>query len=270
MRGRRVFYVAVSSVLILSLSVFISLTGPVKSSPGTKVWVNPATIVDDTKGVGTTFEIEVWVSGVSILYSYALCVKWYAPILDATSAETGGFLERGGLTRGWVDIYNTVEPSGEESFLTMGNSLIEPYNPGVTGSGSLLNITFTVQSKPGRTGLLLFNVELFDSIEWEIPHTVEHGYFSNERWSQTWMSVWKDASLTTTAKIRPGDVDNDTDCDIVDLVIVARAMGTDPSWPSGTGWNQWNFRADLDMDREVDAVDLAIAAVNYGRPFPGD
>jgi hypothetical protein len=117
---------------------------------------------------------------------------------------------------------------------------------------------------------MLSSVELMDSLGFPISVTVRHGYFSNERWSQTWMSVWKDASLTTTAVIRPGDVDNDTDCDIADLMIVARAMGTDPGWSSGTGWNQWNFRADLDMDREVDAVDLAIAAVNYGRPYAGD
>jgi len=269
MRGRRVFHIVVTSALILSLSIFMSLTEPVKSPPTTKVWVKPATIVDVTRNVGTTFKIEVWVSDVSDLYTYGFKVKWYAPILDASLAETGGFLEKGGLTYPILKIYNTVDPVGEQSYVSVGNSaLYDP--PGGTGSGSLANITFTVQTKPGRTGILVYDIELIDSLANEISHTVEHGYFSNERWSETWMSVWKDASLTTTAKIRPGDVDNDTDCDIVDLMIVARAMGTNPSWPSGTGWNQWNFRADLDMDREIDAVDLAIAAVNYGRPYTGD
>lgn len=269
MRGRRVFYVAVSSILILTLSVVISLTGLVMSSPGTEVWVSPATIVDTTKGVGTTFKIEVWVSGVFDLFTYGFKVKWYAPILDATAAVTGGFLERGGTTYPILKIYNTVDAVGEESYVSVGNSAIYT-PPGVSGTGSLANITFTVQAMPGRTGIMLTDVELMDSLGMTISVTVRHGYFSNQRWSETWMNVWKDASLTTTAKIRPGDVDNDTDCDIVDLMIIARAMGTDPSWPSGTGWNQWNFRADLDMDREVDAVDLAIAAVNYGRPYAGD
>jgi len=269
MRGRRVFYVAVNSILILALSVVISLTGPVKSSPGTEVWVSPAILVDDTKGVGTTFKIEVWVSGVFDLFTYGFKVKWYAPILDASLLETGGFLERGGGTFPILKIFNTVDPVGEESYVSVGNSAIYT-PPGVSGMGSLANITYTVQTKPGRTGILVYDIELMDSLGFPISVTVRHGYFSNERWSQTWMFVWKDASLTTTAKIRPGDVDNDTDCDIVDLMIVARAMGTNPSWPSGTGWSQWNFRADLDMDREVDPVDLSIAAVNYGRPYAGD
>lgn len=271
MRGRRVFCVAVSIVLILSLSVVASLTGLVKSSPGTEVWVSPAILVDEAKGVGTTFKVEIWVSGVSDLYSYAFKVKWYAPVLDCSLLEIGGFLEtRGNLTFPILWIYNSADPKGrEESYLTVADTAYyEP--PGVKGSGSLANITFTVQTKPGRTGILVYDLELFDSLSWPIRYTLSHGYFSNERWSQTWMSVWKDASLTTTAKIRPGDVNNDTHCDMIDLAIVARAMGTDPSWPSGTGWNQWNFQADLNMDKKVSAVDLAIAAVNYGRPYTGD
>jgi len=63
----------------------------------------------------------------------------------------------------------------------------------------------------------------------------------------------------------PGDVDGDGDVDIADLSWIARAFGTDSSWPEGTDWDQWNPDADINNDNKVDVVDLYIAATNYGR-----
>lgn len=63
----------------------------------------------------------------------------------------------------------------------------------------------------------------------------------------------------------PGDVDGDSDVDIADLSWIARAFGTDSSWPEGTDWDQWNPDADINNDNKVDVVDLYIAATNYGR-----
>jgi len=69
-----------------------------------------------------------------------------------------------------------------------------------------------------------------------------------------------------TVKVKlPGDVDDDRDVDIMDMALVARALGTDPAWPPGMGWDQWNPEADFNGDLRVDVVDLFIAGKNFGR-----
>lgn len=62
----------------------------------------------------------------------------------------------------------------------------------------------------------------------------------------------------------PGDVDRDNDVDIADLSFIARALGTDPDWPHGTGWDEWNSDCDINDDDKVDISDLTIAGKNYG------
>jgi len=64
-----------------------------------------------------------------------------------------------------------------------------------------------------------------------------------------------------------GDVNGDRLVNIDDLVMVARALATDSSWPSGTGWNQWNPKCDMNYDGVVDVFDLAASGVNYGRTY---
>ena len=62
-----------------------------------------------------------------------------------------------------------------------------------------------------------------------------------------------------------GDINNDGSIDILDLTMIARALGTDPTWPHGTGWDQWNPLCDLNADNRVNGYDLAIAGKNYGQ-----
>ncbi len=53
--------------------------------------------------------------------------------------------------------------------------------------------------------------------------------------------------------------------DIRDITAIARALGTDETWPQGTGWSQFNPDADLNEDNKVDALDLAFAGKAYGK-----
>ena len=62
----------------------------------------------------------------------------------------------------------------------------------------------------------------------------------------------------------PGDVDNDGDVDIDDLILVTWALGTDPSWPHGVGWDMWNPECDFNNDGKVDVFDLYFACRYYG------
>jgi Dockerin type I domain len=62
-----------------------------------------------------------------------------------------------------------------------------------------------------------------------------------------------------------GDIDHSGTIDITDLGIISKALATDPSWPHGTDWNQWNQACDLNLDNKINVIDMAIAAVNFGR-----
>jgi len=58
----------------------------------------------------------------------------------------------------------------------------------------------------------------------------------------------------------------DGSIDIYDLAAIARASGTNSAMlPWGTGWNQFNPDADLNVDNFVNVFDLFIAGKNYGR-----
>jgi hypothetical protein len=63
-----------------------------------------------------------------------------------------------------------------------------------------------------------------------------------------------------------GDVNNDGTINITDLDLIARAVLTTPSSGGTPGdWWAWNPACDLSNDGIVDGLDLAIAAINYGR-----
>ena len=71
---------------------------------------------------------------------------------------------------------------------------------------------------------------------------------------------------TVIVKI-PGDVDGNKAVNVVDLGLIARALGTDPRWPPGTDWDMWNPDCDINYDNRVDIVDFAITGKNYGKTW---
>ena len=65
-----------------------------------------------------------------------------------------------------------------------------------------------------------------------------------------------------------GDVDDNKIVDVVDVDLIIRALGSDPTWPEGTDWNQWNDNCDLNNDFYVNFIDLIIGGGNYGKTYP--
>ena len=63
----------------------------------------------------------------------------------------------------------------------------------------------------------------------------------------------------------PGDVNGDGNVSAEDLALIARALGTDPRWPTGTDWDMWNPDCDINYDSRVDIVDFTITGKNYGK-----
>jgi len=62
-----------------------------------------------------------------------------------------------------------------------------------------------------------------------------------------------------------GDVDSNGIVSTMDALLMARALGTDSSYPHGTGWNEYNPDCDLNGDGVIDALDLAAVLPNYGK-----
>ena len=65
----------------------------------------------------------------------------------------------------------------------------------------------------------------------------------------------------------PWDINQDGNCNILDLSAVGRALGTDDTYPWGTGWDQYNPDADINDDRQIDIDDLTIVAFHYGEEY---
>ena len=108
--------------------------------------------------VGQTFTVDVDITGVADLYAYQFDVGFHpGPLLNASTVMAGPFLSTGGSTffiEGLADNSAGTVSSTAESLV----SLV----PGVSGSGTLAQITFLAVG-PGLATLTPFGVTLLDS-----------------------------------------------------------------------------------------------------------
>lgn len=93
---------------------------------------NPAT-------VGTSVSVDVLLAGVSDLFGYQYTLNFNPAVLQFTSGSEGSFLSAGGST--YFDIGTVDNVAGTISFSF--NTLIGDI-PGVSGSGTLANMSFSV------------------------------------------------------------------------------------------------------------------------------
>ena len=117
-----------------------------------EVWASPATIsigpgsVNDVP-VGETFTVDVIITDVTNLYGWLINVTFNPNILKAEEVLEGPFLK---------NVNDTVWPKpvleNSKGYVFASASLLPPYPPvGVSGSGTLGNITFTVKSSGSST-----------------------------------------------------------------------------------------------------------------------
>lgn len=115
---------------------------------------SPATVAQ-----GSTFSVDVNISGAVDLYAFQLDLSFDPTLLEATSVSEGSFLN-GGVAGTTFFIPGTIDNTGGTVSLN-ADSLIGPL-PGVDGDGTLLVFDFTALN-PGTSALTIENETLVDS-----------------------------------------------------------------------------------------------------------
>lgn len=118
------------------------------------VSVQPASL---TTAVGQTFTLNIFISETSDLYAYQVDVGFNPTVLRAVSVTEGPFLATGGST---IFLPGIIDNAG--GAITYNGGMLTGALPGVSGAGSLLDVTFLALA-PGSSNVQLYNVLAIDS-----------------------------------------------------------------------------------------------------------
>jgi len=139
----------------------------------TKLFVDPASVIDLGLTPGNTFTVYIKVSDVENLYGYDFRLGYDTTILDLTATHTPPSI----WGSNYLTILNNVdETNGIYSLVVAAMSPAPSFN----GSTSLVTLDFTVTGY-GESVLDIYDSGLSDngSPARPIPHDVEDGYFRN-------------------------------------------------------------------------------------------
>jgi len=138
-------------LLIASIAALIALALPNRAFGDSSLAVSSATVSQ-----GSTFDVEVDISGAVDLYAYQLDLDFNPSVLQSTGVITEGtfFQSGGGFVPGTVD-----NKAGTITY--NADSLLGP-GPGMTGGGQLIVFEFSALAA-GTSGLNLANITLLDS-----------------------------------------------------------------------------------------------------------
>ena len=145
-------------------------------APGaTALAVIPASVVNPSYTVGSSFTVNLTVTGAADLYSWQADVYYNNTLLNATGATEGDFLPTRGTTLFAQTLNQSFSPT--QGQVTLSDALVgAPL--GVYGNGQLAAITFQVLAN-GSTPITISNDTLSDSDGIPTAHTTTNGYFSN-------------------------------------------------------------------------------------------
>ena len=181
--------------------------------------------------IGDAFTVELSAENVSDLGGWQFDIAYDSTVLEAVEINEGDFLKTdGGATffqRGTID---------DRSGKIKGLSSARLGEDGVSGTGTLLSVTFTAKAA-GQTRLRLDNLQLASITGKPIdagPHEVV---------------------ITVEGEHTTGDVNRDGQVSILDLVLVARQFGkTVPD----------NSEVDINGDGVINVLDLILVSQNMG------
>ena len=178
-----------------------------------------------------TFTLDIRAENVIDFAGWQFDITFDPAVLEAIEVSAGDFLKTGGGTtffqKGTID--NTI---GEITKLSSARLS----DDGVSGTGTLLSVTFTAKTT-GETRLALDNFQLGSTTGEEIaagPHEVV---------------------ITIEGQLATGDVNRDGQVSVLDMILVAGRLGeTVPA----------NSDVDLNGDGVISILDLIIVAQHLG------
>jgi len=156
--------------LILLLPMVLSLVN-IAFAPITLplISIDPA---EATANPGESFTINVNVQDIVDLYSYQVQVNFDPNVLEATGAQEGPFLPEGTTS---PDGTYFVPPVIEDDNIFLACVTLGRY-PGVSGSGTLFNVTFNVLDA-GTSDLDFSEMMFLNSTGADITFDIAGGYF---------------------------------------------------------------------------------------------
>ena len=204
-------------------------------APGTEYMVeNPSvgyTFSESNIHAGDTFTLDIHAENVIDFAGWQFDIAFDPTVLEAVEVNEGDFLKEGGGTtffqKGTID-----NATGKITKLSSARL----NEDGVSGTGTLLSMTFTAKAG-GETRLSLDNFQL-GSITGEIINAGPH-----------------EVVFTIEGQLAIGDVNRDGQVSVLDLILVARHFGGDASA---------NPQADVNRDGVINIQDLILVAQHLG------
>lgn len=200
------------------------------SAPGCEVNVDPGTT---TAAVGETFVINVTVTDVANLFGFEYKLFWDPTLIDLTTYATY-------VPPGWEPPLGF--PVKDDSSVPGRHLYAYACLTGAPFTGDLVlaTYTFAVLSQ-GSCALDIQESKLVDTTATLVPHSAEDGY------------------VTCVNTYLEGDLNQDGIVDIVDVVVVGLAFGSEP------GDDNWDPRADVaNTFGLIDIVDVVFVAIHFG------
>ena len=181
---------------------------------------------------GDTFRFEIKAEDIYNLAGWQFDITYDSAVLEAVEVNESDFLKTGGGTtffqRGTID---------NQAGKIKGLSSARLSEDGVSGTGTLLSVTFTAKTA-GQTRLKLDNFQLAAITGKPIN------------------AGPREIVMTVKGKQTTGDVNRDGQVSILDMVLVARYLGkTVPA----------NSDVDLNGDRIVNILDLILVSQHMGK-----
>ncbi len=181
--------------------------------------------------VGDTFTLDLSARNVIDLAGWQFDIAFDPAVLETVEVNEGDFLKEGGGTtffqKGTID--NTTGKITKLSSARLSED-------GVTGTGTLLSVTFTAKT-PGQTQLTLENFQLAAITGEPIPISLP------------------EILITIEGQLMTGDVNRDGQVSILDMVLVARQFGN--TVPSDSA-------VDVNGDGVINVLDLILVSQNMG------
>jgi len=201
MKIRKAFILAIIASMLLG----VVMVGPVAAA--TTVGVEPQSTIDTSLGIGSTFNVSIWIRNVANLVGLEFKLGYDTTVLTATSIAYGGIF---GVN--YFPLINKINDTIGFCFYGIMEAFGEP---AFTGSARAANITFSVDSV-GQSVLDLYGTKLGDPSmpPIPIPHEVIDGYFRNALISVTLekKSAWPEHHHYSIGK------DEDTSNDLFAIV----------------------------------------------------